>query len=109
MYTSGAQAMLRPHRMALLHAKGTKIQNHVYCTKEGRVAGPWYVKSVAEDYMRKNGNQGKRSDLDQFVELFRSEGGLTEKVELKCQDTLWHTTATQTHYWRQLRRKNLID
>ena len=57
MYTTGVHAMLAPYRMALFHAKGTKIQNHTYCTKDGRTGGPWYVKSSEDDFKRKAGNQ----------------------------------------------------
>jgi len=81
MYTTGVHSMLAPHKLALLHAKGTKIQNHKYCTKEEtRTDGPYYVKSEAGDYGRKNGNQGKRTDLDEFAALVIEEGGITERV-----------------------------
>lgn len=81
MYSSGFHAMMAPHRMAVFHAKGTKLANHKYCTKHAsRLEGPWYVKSTAEDYGRKNGNQGKRTDIDEYMDAVNEAGGLT--VEL---------------------------
>ena len=80
MFTTGVHAMLAPYKMHLEHAKGTKIQNHVYCTKEGRTDGPWYVKSSEGDYKRKSGNQGKRTDMDNFAVLIQTEGGITDAV-----------------------------
>jgi len=81
MYTTGVQSMMAPVKMSLLHCKGTKQQNHVYCTKEeSRTEGPWYVKSSADDYTRKNGKQGQRTDLDDYAKLILDEGGITEKV-----------------------------
>lgn len=80
MYTTGVHAMLAPYRMALFHAKGTKIQNHAYCTKDGRTGGPWYVKSSEDDFKRKAGSQGKRSDLDAFATMVQEAGGVTNEV-----------------------------
>lgn len=81
MYTTGAHAMLNPIKMSLLHAKGTKQQNEKYCTKEeGRVDGPWYANCTTDDFKRKSGNQGKRSDLDEFARMIKEEGGITEDV-----------------------------
>jgi len=124
MYTSGVHAMLAPHKMSLLHAKGTKIQNHKYCTKEeSRTDGPYYVKSEASDYGRKNGNQGKRTDLDEFAALVITEGGITAKVIAeqpgyvmaygKHANTLVQTLAYQKAeedemaYWKEQYRRRL--
>ena len=41
MYTTGVHKLFAPHKMSLLHAKGTKLSNKKYCTKEeGRKEGP---------------------------------------------------------------------
>lgn len=76
--TNGWQNMLHPYRMSVMMAKGTKTQNHTYCTKDGRIGGPWYVKSSANDYGKTK--QGKRNDLDRFAELVVEHGGITEEV-----------------------------
>ena len=81
MYTTGVISMLRPYSMALLHAKGTKQQNEKYCTKTDDVLdGPWYLHDDKESFKRKTGNQGQRSDLDKFVQLVETEGGITDAV-----------------------------
>ena len=80
MYTTGAHAMMAPVKMALMHAKGNKQQNLDYCTKEeGRIDGPWFVNPEAFATNR-NGEQGKRNDMDRFAERVLEEGGLTEEV-----------------------------
>lgn len=81
MFTTGVVTMLEPYRMHLEHAKGSKLQNFNYCTKgDTRVAGPWYVNCDANECTRKSGNQGKRSDLDNFAKMVKEEGGVTEAV-----------------------------
>ena len=77
-------AMMLPYKMAFLHAKGTKAENHAYCTKEEtRIEGPWYVKSTAADYKGKNGNQGKRTDMDDFAKLaFEHDGNIRELANI---------------------------
>ena len=75
--TTGMHTLLRPHKMSLLFANGTKAKNLEYCTKEDtRVAGPWLYGTLLE---KKNGQQGKRTDLDDFAEAYM-EGGLTEEL-----------------------------
>ena len=80
LFTAGWQNMLRPYKMSVIMAKGTKTQNHTYCTKDDRINGPWYVKSSPDDYKRKNGKQGDRSDLDKFAKLIEEHGGITDEV-----------------------------
>jgi len=79
MYTSGAHAMLAPHRMSLLHATSSKAANKKYCTKEDtREAGPWLYGTLLN---AKSGSQGKRTDIDQFADLVIEHGGVNSDVE----------------------------
>ena len=67
-----------PHKMTCIYANGTKAQNLKYCTKEeGRKSGPWIHGTCTE---KKNGAQGKRTDLDDFVRDYLEEGGLTPEL-----------------------------
>lgn len=76
--TSATHKMLAPHKMTLLHAKGTKEQNMGYCTKEDtHKEGPW-VYGTCES--AKAGNQGERNDTTAYAELVLEEGGVTKKV-----------------------------
>lgn len=64
-----------PHMEA---AKGDKESNLKYCTKEeGRKEGPWVWGTLLE---KKNGNQGKRSDLNDFAMMIEECGGITDEV-----------------------------
>jgi len=79
--TTSLQKMLGIHKCSLLYAKGTKLANEKYCTKEDtREDGPWYVGNP-DDFKRKNGNQGKRSDMDEFAMVCIEAGGVTEEIE----------------------------
>ena len=54
--------------MRVENAKAGRKKNFAYCTKDDtRVAGPWFVNCTAADANRKSGNQGKRTDLDDFA------------------------------------------
>lgn len=67
--------------MRVENAKAGRKKNFAYCTKEDtRVAGPWFVNCTAADANRKSGNQGKRTDLDDFALVCLEEGGVTERV-----------------------------
>lgn len=80
-YTSGMQSMFAPHKLTWLHAKGTKLANYKYCTKEdSRESGPWLIGCTVDDFKNKAGNQGKRSDLDAFAKLCVEEGRINERV-----------------------------
>lgn len=73
----GAKNLLgeNPHMEA---AKGDKESNLKYCTKEeGRKEGPWTWGTLLE---KKNGNQGKRSDLNDFAMMIEEYGGITDEV-----------------------------
>lgn len=64
-----------PHMEA---ANGDKESNLKYCTKEeGRKEGPWTWGTLLE---KKNGNQGKRSDLNDFAMMIEEYGGITDEV-----------------------------
>jgi len=59
-------------------AKGNKESNLKYCTKEeGRKEGPWVWGTLLE---KGNGNQGKRSDLNDFAMMIEEYGGITDEV-----------------------------
>lgn len=76
--TSATHKMLAPHKMTLLHAKGTKEQNIAYCTKEDtHKEGPWVNGNCV---VAKAGNQGQRTDTEAYAELVLEEGGITKKV-----------------------------
>lgn len=55
-----------PH-VHLEKAKGTAQQNRTYCTKEGRLDGPWEYGKLP--------SQGKRSDLDRLAAAIREAKG----------------------------------
>lgn len=76
MYTTGYQALMGNYKMSALHGKGTRKQNEVYCTKEGRLAGPWYGN---KEMFSKKG-QGDRKDLDDFARMVVANNGITEEV-----------------------------
>lgn len=79
-YTTGMHNMMKPYRMAWLHAKGGKNANLKYCTKdEGRIDGPWFINPDAFA-VNKNGTQGKRTDMDKFTQRVMEEGGITDDV-----------------------------
>ncbi|AXH74830.1 MAG: putative viral replication protein [Cressdnaviricota sp.] len=79
MYTTGFHTMMTPHRMHVEHAKGTKQSNKTYCSKEeGRVNGPMYIN--ADYFVRRNGQQGARTDHDEFAILVQQEGGVNGVV-----------------------------
>ena len=80
MYTTGMHNMMKPYRMAWLHAKGGKAANLKYCTKdEGRIDGPWFINTEAFA-VNKSGMQGKRTDMDKFTQRVLEEGGVTNDV-----------------------------
>jgi len=59
-------------------ANGNKESNLKYCTKEeGRKEGPWTWGTLLE---KGNGNQGKRSDLNDFAMMIEEYGGITDEV-----------------------------
>lgn len=64
-----------PHMEA---ANGNKASNLKYCTKEeGHKEGPWTWGTLLD---KKNGNQGKRTDMDDFATMIEEQGGLTDDV-----------------------------
>ena len=78
MYTTGVHKMMAPHKMSLLHAKGSKLNNKKYCTKEeGRKEGPWIYGCLESD---KAGEQGKRTDTDVFGEEVIENKGVTRDM-----------------------------
>lgn len=84
-YTTGVQNAVKPHKLTWLHSKQDKYVNHKYCTKddtriEGNESGPWYLYNDESVFKRKNGNQGKRTDLDRFADMVLENGGITEAV-----------------------------
>ena len=55
--TTSLQKMLGIHKCTLLYAKGTKLANHKYCTKDDtREDGPWYIGNP-EDFKKKMANK----------------------------------------------------
>jgi hypothetical protein len=77
--TNGLHDLLKPYKMALMYAEFSKEKNVVYCTKEHtRIEGPWIGGTCLE---KKNGDQGKRSDCDQFAMKVKEKGGIDEEVE----------------------------
>lgn len=81
MRTEQMVKLVAPYKMTFLYADRSRAENHAYCTKEeSHVDGPWYVKSTAADYKKKNGNQGKRTDIDEYMDAVNEAGGIT--VEL---------------------------
>lgn len=73
MRTTAVHKMLAPHKMSLLHAKGSKASNKKYCTKEdGRKKGPWIYGSCEDDV-----GQGKRNEINHMAERCIEAGGIT--------------------------------
>ena len=76
MRTTGVHKMLAPHKMSLLHAKGSKVSNKKYCTKEnGRKEGPWIYGSCEDDV-----GQGKRNELNEYAEDVLENDGITDEL-----------------------------
>lgn len=63
-------------------ANGTEEDNRKYCTKDGRIAGPWEY----GDYEKDKGKQGKRSDLDAIAEEIRGGAALSAIAESHAGD-----------------------
>lgn len=79
--TTGFQKLMKPHKMKALYAKGTKKQNHVYCTKDDtRKEGPWEYGTCEKANLGRVGAQGKRNDLDEFAEVILENKGVTPEV-----------------------------
>ena len=66
--TGAAHKFFAPWRMALIHSKALIAKKAIdYCIKEeGRLAGPW-IGGTCVETGKKKGNQGKRTDLDDFA------------------------------------------
>lgn len=78
MRTTGVHKMLAPHKMHLEHAKGSKVSNKKYCTKEdGRKEGPWIYGSCEDDV-----GQGKRNELNDYaIDVIENDGITDELIE----------------------------
>ena len=61
--------------MALIHSRQRSQKKAIdYCIKEeGRLAGPW-IRGTCVETGKKKGNQGKRTDLDDFAKAVFDAG-----------------------------------
>lgn len=114
VWTTAAQTLMHPHRMSLLHAKGTLKANVKYCTKdESRKDGPWMY-GTCED---PKGGQGKRCDLDDFARAVTTAGSITDEIkeqfhghvmrfghhakQMLADEAVKQAKAEQAKFWRE--------